>query len=140
MKNNRLFEPGVTSRLDSRIVSPLMAMSLDGFPNSAAQTSVFADTGQEDTRVSAVEVYDQIIETIREVLAHMEKTEDLAAIVEALRIVLRTEEQAGELIEKLRNAQGGGIFAPAGRDRDDKEKAPKKGDRDRDRQRDGKKQ
>ena len=44
----------------------------------------------------------------------MEKTEDIAAIIETLRIVIRTEQQASDLVERLRNAEGVDIFEGQG--------------------------
>jgi len=110
MQNNRLFEPNVARSLDAWIASPLMILATDDFPTSAEGTADFADSGEDDLRNSVVDAYGKIIEVIRQVLQQMEKTEDLAAIIETLRIVIRTEQEATDLIEGLRNQQGQGIF------------------------------
>ena len=114
MQNNRLFEPNVTRALAAKIVSPLNVLAMDDFPTSAAATAAFADSGEAGLRTSLIDAYEEIIAVIRLVLTAMEKTEDIAAIVETLRIVIRTEQQASDLVEGLRNAEGVDILGGQG--------------------------
>jgi hypothetical protein len=115
--NNRLFEPNVVRGIEARIVSPLIALALDRFPESATRTALFAERGTEDTRSSAVEVYDELIAVLERVIEQMEKSESLSELVETLRIVIRTEEELARELEKLRDDEGAGIFGdPTRRD------------------------
>lgn len=117
MLNNRLFEPQLTSRLDAQIVSPLMALASGDFPVSAARTADFATSGDPDLRDQLVASYDNICDVIRQVLAHMERTEDLAALIESLRLILDMQGRVGSLVESALEAQGTGLFdRPPGRD------------------------
>ena len=133
MVNNRLFEPAVTAGLSAKICSPLRALAIETFPASSTRGFAFAESGGDDARSSTVETYDTIIGTVRRVLEQMERTEDIAAIVEALRIVIRTEEQAGKLVEELRDRAGADIFGTGdpGTGRDGTGNLPPEGRRDR---------
>ena len=124
MSNNRLFEPQLPGRLEAQIVSPLITLALDDFPDSAESTAAFAESGDDSIRDSAIEVYDIIIAIIRQVLARMERTEDHAAIIETLKIILNMEGKVEGLVEKALEAEGAGIFDPPPdkRDKQDKDK------------------
>lgn len=109
--NNRLYtEPREIRDIDARVVSPLITLSLEGFPRSATLTTAFGETGAADARADAVESCDEIMATIRRVLEHMVRTESLARIIEEVRIVARIEREARELVEKLRDADAAAIF------------------------------
>ncbi len=111
MENNRLYqEPKVTRQIRERVVDPLAAAAEEDFPTTADATFAFAEAGTEDSREYVVRGYDDLIATVRRVLQQMERAESIAAIAEALRGVIRTERQAEELIEKLRDDAGAGIF------------------------------
>ena len=120
MTNNRLFEPQITSRLDAQICSPLLTLALDDFPKTAEQTATFAEAGDQSVRDSAVEGYNAIIAVIRSVLLKMERTEDIAAIVEALKVVIDVEGKVEDLVEKALEGEAAGILDP-GKDKDDRD-------------------
>ncbi len=112
--NNRLFEPNVVSGKEAKIVSPLITMAATDFPESSAATAAFAETGSDDARRELVASYDRIIATIKRVLAEMEHTEDIAAVLEMLRIVIKTEEQARDVVDKHRAEAAEELFGPEG--------------------------
>ncbi|MBK8980535.1 MAG: hypothetical protein IPM29_31925 [Planctomycetes bacterium] len=114
MTNNRLFEPAVTRSMAARVVAPLQRLAAEDFPTSAELGERFAAGGTATERGAVVAAVDDILSTLQAVLAGMERTEDIAAIVESLRIVIRTEDEATRLIEELRDASGAGIFDPPG--------------------------
>lgn len=110
MINNRLFEPGDIRPIAASIVSPLRILSAKYFPNSAALTGSFAETGDTSTRDQSVAAYEEIIQILERVLESMAKSESLAALVEALKLIIRTEAQASDHVKELRNAEGESIF------------------------------
>ncbi len=124
VENNRLLEPNVVRAFEGSVVAPLRRAAKEVFPASALAAGSFAESGSEDARAEAVALYDALIATIRRVLAQMEDSETLAAIVEELRIVIRTGREAKVLLEKLRDEEGAGIFGGEGR-RDAEPKKPK---------------
>ena len=59
---------------------------------------------------------------ITRVLAEMEHTEDIAAVLEALRNVIKTENEAENLVEELRNRAMNELFGPGNETGSSKEK------------------
>ncbi len=118
MISNRLFEPGDIRPIEAQIVSPLRMLAAEQFPDSASLTSAFAETGEEGTRGEAVALYESIEVVIRGVLDSMAKSESIAALVEALKLIIKTEAQASERVKTLRNAEGEGIFGSTRKDPD----------------------
>lgn len=118
MLNNRLFEPNVLRGIESKVVSPLVTLALEDFPDSARLTDAFARAGDDTARAAVVEAFDAIIARLRRIIEQMERTEDLAALVESLRIVIRTERDAEALLRQMRDAEGNELF----RDREDRKK------------------
>lgn len=121
-ENNRLFEQAVTRSKDAKIASPLLTLAAEDFPRTAGATSTWSETGGDAPKASIVDGYDRIIAAIQRVLDQMEQTEDIAAVLEALRIVIKTESQAEDLVEKLRDESLGGLFDPDGDKNSSKEK------------------
>lgn len=119
MVNNRLFEPNVVRGIEAKIVSPLVTIALEDFPDSARLIAGFSADGKEETRAVCVEVLDALIARLERIIDQMDRTEDLAALVETLRVVIRTEAEAHSLVQRLRDAQGSGLFG--GRDDGKKE-------------------
>ncbi|MHC5062629.1 MAG: hypothetical protein ACYTG5_01485 [Planctomycetota bacterium] len=118
MISNRLFEPGDIRPIEAQIVSPLRMLAAEQFPDSADLTSAFAESGEDSTRVEAVALYESIEAVIRGVLDSMAKSESIAALVEALKLIIKTEAQASERVKALRNAEGEGIFGTPGKQPD----------------------
>ena len=123
-ENNRLLEPNVVRSFEVAVSAPLRRAAKEVFPASSLAASSFAESGSEDARAEAVALYDALIATIRRVLAQMADSETLAAIVEDLRIVIRTGREARVLLEKLRDEEGAGIFGSESR-RDGEPDKPK---------------
>ncbi|MGE0142499.1 MAG: hypothetical protein AB7I19_04490 [Planctomycetota bacterium] len=122
MLNNRLFEANLVRGMESRIVSPLVTAAIEGFPESAQLLTGFSEDGKEATRSVAIEAIDALLALIDRVLEQMDRNEDLAAIVESLRVVIRSEAEAQALVKRLRDAAGSGIFGDE--KREDKDKSP----------------
>ncbi|MBI5850997.1 MAG: hypothetical protein HZB39_08205 [Planctomycetes bacterium] len=118
MLNNRLFEPNVVRGIESKVVSPLVTLALEDFPDSASLIDAFAQKGDDPSRSATTEALDALIGKLRRIVEQMERTEDLAAIVESLRVVIRTERDAELLLRQMRDAEGNELF----RDRKDGEK------------------
>ena len=119
MVNNRLFEPNVVHGIEAKVVSPLVTVALEDFPDSGRLLAAFAADGTEDSRSAGVEALVQLIARLDRILEQMDRTEDLAAIVESLRVVIRSQADAENLIQRLRDAQGAGIF---GRDKEEEKR------------------
>ncbi|MCA8943930.1 MAG: hypothetical protein KDB80_15305 [Planctomycetes bacterium] len=102
--NNRLFEEPVTRAKRAKIVTPLRTLAAQDFPATSVAAATFGESGTDAARTAAVQGCDRIIAAIRRVLAEMEHTEDIAAVLEALRVVIRTEQDARELVERSRDA------------------------------------
>lgn len=121
--NNRLFQQPVTRAKQAKIVTPLLTLAAQDFPSSSVAISEFAESGAEPERAAIDAQFGRIIASIQRVLGEMEHTEDIAAVLEALRVVIRTEEQAKKLIEKQRDAGVNELFGDPpesgdGRDKD----------------------
>ncbi len=120
MINNRLFEPNVVRAIESKVVSPLITLSLEDLPDSARLIAGFAADGSSVARTASVEALDSIIARLRRIIEQMERTEDLAALVETLRVVIRTEREAQDLVQRMRDAEGTDIFRDREKGKDEK--------------------
>jgi hypothetical protein len=112
LANNRLFEPTVTRGLQSRVVQPLEALGRRGIPTLAGRVSAFAAAGTESARVDCIETCDQVIAQIEALLAQMERGESLAALIDALRGIIRTEAEVEAQVRRLLDAEIPGLFDP----------------------------
>ena len=121
-ENNRLFEAAVTRTKSIKIVDPLLGLAEGSFPRSSSGTATWAETRDSSVKPSLVEVYNEIIAVITRVLSEMEHTEDIAAVLEALRNVIKTENEAENLVEELRNRAMNELFGPGNETGSSKEK------------------
>ncbi len=127
MVNNRLFEPAVTRSLAARIVEPLGQLAREDFPRSATLVETFANTGEESARDDCLAAYDDIIARLQALIDQMETTESIAALVESLKGVIRTEREVDDLIQGLRQEQGEGVFGPGSTKDEDQKPGEKPG-------------
>ncbi len=121
-ENNRLLEPQRVRDIEALIPQPLTAMAKDDFPATARVAEQFASTGVEATRSEAVDGYSRIVARIEAVLKHMEQMETLAALLEELRAVIKTQDGAMHDVERRLRATVEQFFHPgAGNPKDDKD-------------------
>jgi len=115
-RNNRILPVPKTNELMERIVDPLKQLAERDFPQTSRDVTRFAATGDEAVRQSATEGYDQIVRRLERIIKDMADAEDLAAIVEELRRVIKLEESAIEDVKARLEEAGAGIFGPGGKE------------------------
>jgi hypothetical protein len=120
MLNNRVIEPNEIRRLEGVIVTPLQRLAAEDFPRSAQTVADFAQAGAADVRNAAVAAYDAILQRLQAVLDEMQEAENLGAILEALRAVMKTEDDAIVDVEKKRDEAARKVFDPKPDDRNKK--------------------
>jgi hypothetical protein len=126
--NNRLLDAAAVRPQRERVVQPLLALSTDDFPQAATATSDYAASGQDDLRQVALATYDTITSKIKNVLAHMQQQEGLAAVIAELHAFLKLWGANTDEVSRRRGEAGSEVFGP-GRDDKDKSPTPKDGDK-----------
>lgn len=127
-ENNRLIEANKVRQMESLIPQPLTALAKEAFPATSRLVDTFSSTGEEATRASAVTGYEDILRRLRAVLQEMEQAENLAALLEELRVVIKIEDSVIQEVESRKRAEEQSLFGPgkeAGKDTPPKD-APKK--------------
>jgi hypothetical protein len=99
-ENNRLLEPGRVREIEAVTATPLAELAREPFPNSAKQVDDFANAGDEAVRTAALAAYDQILSRLEAIINVMAQAETLAAIIEQVRGVIKTQDQSVLEVEK----------------------------------------
>ncbi len=111
-ENNRLWEANQVRQVESLIPTPLQQLAKDAFPATARQVDSFVLTPEEATRTAAVEGYRDIQRRLAAILKHMEQAENLAALIEELRTVIKLENDAIRDVQARVRARENDIFSP----------------------------
>lgn len=99
-ENNRLLEPGRVREIEAVTATPLAELAREPFPSSARQVDDFANAGDETVRTAAIAAYDQILSRLEAIINVMAQAETLAAIIEQVRGVIKTQDQSVLEVEK----------------------------------------
>lgn len=99
-ENNRLLEPGRVREIEAVTATPLAELAREPFPNSAKKVDDFANSGEEAVRTAALAAYDQILSRLDAIINVMAQAETLAAIIEQVRGVIKTQDQSVLEVEK----------------------------------------
>lgn len=114
-ENNRLWEGNKVRAVEALIPAPLQALAREAFPAIARSVEAFAGTAQEAARADAVDGCREAHRRILAVLKQMEQAENLAALIEELRSVIRLEQEAIRDVEGRVRTREQDIFQPRGR-------------------------
>jgi hypothetical protein len=109
-ENNRVWSPNVARQTEAAIPQPLEAVAKDAFPATRRLVDAFATNGDEATRTSAAEGYKDILARLAAVLKNMEEAENLAALIEELRTVIKLENEAIRDVQDRVKAHEDDIF------------------------------
>lgn len=111
-ENNRLIDAPKIRQLEGDIPVPLASLAKDAFPGTARQVDAFVITADEAARTVAVDGYKDIQRRLMAILKNMEQAENLAALIEELRAVIRLENDAMQDVQKRVRKREEDIFAP----------------------------
>lgn len=111
-ENNRLIDAPKIRQLEGDIPVPLSSLAKDAFPGTARQVDAFVNTADEAARTVAVDGYKDIHRRLLAILKNMEQAENLAALIEELRAVIRLENDAMQDVQKRVRKREEDIFAP----------------------------
>ncbi len=126
-ENNRLIEANKVRQIESLITAPLESLAKEAFPATSRLVERFARTGEEPIRTEAVEGYREIQRRLAAVLQEMEQAENLAALLEELRNVIKLENEAIRDVRKRVEDREQDLF----RRKDPKDRDPKDENRDK---------
>jgi hypothetical protein len=124
-ENNRMIDQNKVRQMESLIPVPLAAVAKDAFPATSRLVETFSDNSDEATRTEAVVGYDDIKRRLEAIMKEMEQAENLAALLEELRVVIKIEDSAIQEVESRVKAAEQNAF---GTGKDKKPDAPKKQD------------
>jgi hypothetical protein len=99
-ENNRLLEPGRVREIEAVTATPLAELAREPFPLTARQVGEFADAADEQVRTAAIAGYDQILVRLDAIITVMAQAETLAAILEQVRVVIKTQDQSVLEVER----------------------------------------
>jgi hypothetical protein len=111
-ENNRLIEANRVRLIEGLITAPLADLAKAAFPATSRLVDTFAATGDEATRTAAVDGYADIQRRLQAVLAQMEQAENLAALLEELRNVIKIEDAAIRDVESRVKEREQDVFGP----------------------------
>lgn len=111
-ENNRLIEANKVRQIEALITAPLESLATDAFPATSRLVEVFLQSGQETTRAEAVNGYKEIERRLAAVLKEMEQAENLAALLEELRNVIKLENDAIRDVQKRVQDREQDLFRP----------------------------
>lgn len=111
-ENNRLWEPNQVRQMETLIPAPLQELAKEAFPATARLVDSYANTSDAATKASAIDGYKDIQRRIAAVLKNMEQAENLAALIEELRTVIKLENDAIRDVEKRVREREQDIFKP----------------------------
>ncbi|MFY9344905.1 MAG: hypothetical protein WAT39_20600, partial [Planctomycetota bacterium] len=112
-ENNRLWDAPQVRQIEGLIPTPLRELAKDAFPGTARQVDSFVTTADEATRTAAVDGYREIQRRLAAILKNMEQAENLAALIEELRTVIRLENDAIRDVEGRVKKAEEDIFSPS---------------------------
>jgi hypothetical protein len=115
-ENNRLWQASQVRQFEGLIPAPLAALAKEAFPASARLVDAFAATPEPAARSSAVDAYKDILRRLQAVLKQMEQAENLAALIEELRAVIKLENEAIQDVQGRVRAREHDIFSPKSTD------------------------
>jgi hypothetical protein len=111
-ENNRLIESNKVRQLEQLIPQPLQALAKESFPSTSRDVDSFGRTGDEAVRTGAVAGYREIERRIAAVLKDMEQAENLAALIEELKNVIKLEDGAIRGVEDRVKGRENDLFTP----------------------------
>lgn len=111
-ENNRLIEANKVRQIESLITAPLADLAKEAFPATSRLVEGFASSADEATRTAATDGYADIQRRLLAVLAQMEQAENLAALLEELRNVIKIEESAIRDVERRVKEREQDLFGP----------------------------
>ena len=111
-ENNRLWEPNQVRQQEALIPAPLQELAKDAFPATARLVDSYSATGDLATKTAAVDGYKDIQRRLAAILKNMEQAENLAALIEELRTVIKLENDAIRDVESRVRAREQDIFKP----------------------------
>ncbi|MBM4063381.1 MAG: DUF4175 domain-containing protein [Planctomycetes bacterium] len=111
-ENNRLIEANKVRQMEALIPQPLAAVAKEAFPATSRLVEAFAASGQEATRTEAAAGYEDALRRLQEVLKQMEQAENLAALLEDLRVVIKMEDAVIQDVENRKRALEQDLFGP----------------------------
>ena len=111
-ENNRLWEQNKIRQAEQVITVPLAEVGGVDLPASGRLVREYRSTGSVEAKDAAVDAYGRILRRLEEVLSQMEQAENLAALLEDLRIVIKIEEAAMQQVEKRVQAAEQDLFGP----------------------------
>ena len=129
--NNRLFEPSKVAELRGQISIPLERLAAEEFPSSALAVAAFAAAGQDDVRQVVVLSYETIIARLQQLLKHMDEMENFAALLEALRRVIKLQDSAIHETEQRRTDAAGSLFDPPAKSGGKQKPPPRQDDKNK---------
>ncbi|MDO8348807.1 MAG: hypothetical protein Q7T30_01120 [Planctomycetota bacterium] len=126
-ENNRMIEQNKVRQMESLIPVPLAGVAKDAFPATSRLVEAFSETSVEATRAEAVAGYDDIKRRLEAIMKEMEQAENLAALLEELRVVIKIEDSAIQEVEsRVRAAEQKAFGDGKDKQKDDPKKVPEK--------------
>ncbi len=111
-ENNRLIESNKVRQIETLITAPLADLAKAAFPATSRLVEAFAGAGEQASRTAASDGYAAILRQLQAILAQMEQAENLAALLEELRNVIKIEESAIRDVEKRVKEREQDVFGP----------------------------
>lgn len=111
-ENNRLLQPNQVRDLEGKITVPLARIAKEAFPATSQRVDAFAAGTEEATRTAAVDGYTAIVRDLTAVMKEMQDAENLAAILETLRGVIKNQGSTRDEVEKRVKDREHDVFTP----------------------------
>jgi hypothetical protein len=111
-ENNRLIEANKVRQLEAVIPAPLAMLAAGAFPESGRSVDRFVRTTDEQDRAVGVAQMQDILRQLRAVLAQMQQAENLAALLEDLRTIIRLEDEAIRAVKGRVQDREQNLFRP----------------------------
>jgi hypothetical protein len=111
-ENNRLIEANKVRQLEAVIPAPLAMLAAGAFPESGRTVDRFVRTTDEVDRQAGVAQMQDILRQLRAVLAQMQQAENLAALLEDLRTIIRLEDEAIRAVQGRVQDREQNLFRP----------------------------
>lgn len=111
-ENNRLWDQAKIRQAEAAIPVPLAEVGTVDLPASARLVRDLRSQGTAAARDSAASAYARVVRRLEEVAAQMEQAENLAALLEDLRIVINLEQSAIQQVESRVRAAEQDLFGP----------------------------
>jgi hypothetical protein len=124
-ENNRMIDQNKVRQMEALIPVPLAGVAKEAFPSTSRLVETFSEGSDEATRTEAVAGYDDIKRRLEAIMKEMEQAENLAALLEELRVVIKIEDSAIQEVESRVKAAEQKAF---GHGKDKKQDEPKQPD------------